>query len=169
MADRMPYVESGRRSRCARNATVSATPYRYAGLQQQARNILWGGNPSWTFFSGCELDKRVVPEHSSLGIEAQTGVIDMLFIVSFDLHDANPENYNSAYQILAAVGLYPITPNKQIGLPDSTVMGNLSDNITSEYLRDRLKEAFAQAGLRVKSIFGGALRDWAAWGTVSTD
>lgn len=92
----------------------------------------------------------------------------MLFVVSFDLHDATPEDYGSAYEILAAVGFYPITPNKQIGLPDTTVMGNLRDDMTSDYLRDRLREAFTQSGLKVKSIFGGALRDWAAWGTVTT-
>lgn len=90
----------------------------------------------------------------------------MLFVVSFDLHSASQEDYDSAYEILAAVGFYPITPNRQIGLPDTTVMGNLRDDMTSDYLRDRLREAFAQAGIKVKSIFGGALRDWAAWGTV---
>ena len=37
-----------------------------------------------------------------------------------------------------------------------------------DYVRDHLKEAFTKAGLRVKSIFGGSLIDWAAWGTVTT-
>jgi hypothetical protein len=92
----------------------------------------------------------------------------MLFVVSFDLHNATPEAYDSAYEILASVGLHPITPSRQVGLPDTTVMGELRNDIAADYVRDHLKEAFTKAGLRVKSIFGGSLIDWAAWGTVTT-
>ena len=47
-------------------------------------------------------------------------------VVSFDLHAAEPEDYEPAPEALATVGLHPRSTNKGFALPASTVMGNVN-------------------------------------------
>lgn len=85
----------------------------------------------------------------------------MKVVVSFDLANADSEDYGVAYEVLGAIGLFPITLNKGVSLPSTTVMGNLRGDVPVGTLRDFIWDAFTRVGLTPSSIFGGVLQDWA--------
>lgn len=84
----------------------------------------------------------------------------MIAMVAFDLDDADAEDYERAYEILAEIGLDPITYHGGVELPTTTVMGPLRGGVTAVELRDWVQKRFKQAGLELRAIFGGVLHDW---------
>jgi hypothetical protein len=84
-------------------------------------------------------------------------------IVTFDLQDAAPEEYASAYEALAVFGLTRETAQKGVPLPETTVMGTTDLAPTVKELRNRLRAIIVEAsGCEVKRILVGIVGAWAA-------
>ncbi|MBX7047209.1 MAG: hypothetical protein K1X86_15370 [Ignavibacteria bacterium] len=83
-------------------------------------------------------------------------------IISFDLHEADDEDYALAYTILADYNLEKYSLNKKLDLPDTTVMGTMnSEYLKATDLRDYFWRLFKDNGLKPKRLIGGILEDWA--------
>jgi hypothetical protein len=92
-------------------------------------------------------------------------------ILTFDLTNPSPGDYDVAYNILQNYGLGALTPNRLGLMPNTTVTGTVAENVTSMLLRDIVRIEFAQAGLNLSALFAVVLRDddWASYGVVIQD
>ena len=83
-------------------------------------------------------------------------------VITFDLVDAEPKDYEIAYTILAKIGLQRISKNKGVKLPNNTVMGELTKDFQkASELREHVLSAFESHSLVCNGLFGGILEDWA--------
>ena len=70
-------------------------------------------------------------------------------VVSFDLEDAEPENYELAYKALEQHYLFRWSPNKQLRAPDSTVAGRTTKSQSAEDWAEELKSDIEDASKKV--------------------
>jgi hypothetical protein len=82
-------------------------------------------------------------------------------ILTFDLEGAEPEDYEKAKNILADHGLFPVSPKKELSLPQTTVLGVLNKDIEASQLRNYFWKLFKNEKLNPKRMLGGTLSDWA--------
>lgn len=86
-------------------------------------------------------------------------------LVAFDLEGADADDYALGYTALAQVGLFRCSPNKQLRLPDSTVLGDAELSGDAASIRDTLKSRLANAtGRKVTRLAVGVVTDWATTG-----
>ncbi|PTL75426.1 hypothetical protein [Vitiosangium sp. GDMCC 1.1324] len=85
-------------------------------------------------------------------------------VISFDLKPQGSEDYRIAYSILGNAGFTVTTPDLEVFLPNTTVLGTIPDDWTAERLREAVKFEFRNAGLNLTSILCGVISDWAVMG-----
>jgi hypothetical protein len=91
-----------------------------------------------------------------------------LVLVSFDLKDANSEDYKKGYDLLNDLGLFQFSANKQLQLPDSTVLGQVNLPGKAADIRDSIAKKLSNAcGKEVKRIAVAVVKDWAVQGEES--
>lgn len=86
-------------------------------------------------------------------------------LITFDLENANSQDYDRAYAILENVfDLKPISPQKSVRLPESTVMGTIigpvSNRDTAE-IRDLVYALLVTQKLKPSAIAVCKVSDWA--------
>ena len=85
----------------------------------------------------------------------------MIFLITFDLRNADKKYYDLAYKILALYGLYRKLPDKDISFPSTTVLGEFSDDETTlSKLISSIWKSFEDKRLNPSKIFGGEIDNW---------
>ncbi|WP_437316708.1 hypothetical protein [Sorangium sp. So ce385] len=92
--------------------------------------------------------------------------MERMIIVTFDLKTADKGDYDRAYEVLRSAGLHPVSPEKQLDLPRTTVMGMIDTNASAELVRDALWKALENAGLTPSRMLSGFLDGWGVKATV---
>ena len=85
-------------------------------------------------------------------------------IITFDLHNAKPSQYEEAYSILEELGFQKVSPIKALSLPSTTVFGEMDLDkyeIRATDIRDFIWDYLKENKIKPKRVFGGILEDWA--------
>lgn len=83
--------------------------------------------------------------------------------VTFDLARETLD-YKTAYRILGEMGLRVTEPEGNIYLPNTSVMGEVPDEWTAEFIRNSIADRFRAAGVNLSALFCALLSDYAGQG-----
>lgn len=83
--------------------------------------------------------------------------------VTFDLARENLD-YKTAYRILGDMGLHVTELEGNIYLPSTSVMGEVPDEWTAEFIRSSITEQFQAAGVNLTALFCALVTDYAGQG-----
>jgi len=86
-------------------------------------------------------------------------------LMTFDLEEADAEDYEEGYRALVQKGLQRVSPNKKLRLPYSSVMGDTDVGANASEIRDALKAVLEDStGKRVGRMLVTVAEDWACYG-----
>lgn len=77
-------------------------------------------------------------------------------VVTFHLHETDPEVQARAHQVLAGMGLVRVTASNRgaaLPFPESTVLGRTPEDVTLRDLERRIWARLEDAGLRPRRVF----------------
>lgn len=91
-------------------------------------------------------------------------------LMTFDLEEADADDYEKGYEALAERGLSRVSAQKRLRLPYSSVLGDTTVGTTAREICDALKKVLAEAtGKRVERVLVAVVDDWACNGEVAED
>lgn len=98
--------------------------------------------------------------------------MNYLVYCTFDLKNASSRDYDDAYLDLKSIGLTRVvvaSKGEQVIIPTTSVLGTFNSTSAvdaSEYVREKIKAAFASRGFRSEIFVIGA-SDWAWTGSTT--
>jgi hypothetical protein len=91
-------------------------------------------------------------------------------LMTFDLKDANPDDYPAVYEALVKFGLSRFSRDEKLRLPASTVFGTLNTEDGADELKNKLTKVIESAGnIEVSRIMVAIVTDWSVSGYADFD